>query len=232
MFDVTEQAWFTSTKTYSQLSGTERSEAMSHLDGTMQEILDQSIESRDVHVVRYDGSELKEKDTKVVAQSTQKPNQLQLLSVRDDIRIGDELSFDEFHYLVVTPATQTPLYDRSYGLRQTHSLKVFKETKVDTGKRDPMGRPVYSTVKSEVSIRFAFETTAREGVDTSTWSSINLPQGKVYFYVQKNPETDKWKELDPLTIFGKQFKIVNIDHTNTLDDGAYGVLRIEADRAS
>lgn len=231
MYDVTEQAWFSSTNTYGQLSGSEKEETASHLTGTMQEILEQSIEARDVHVVRYDGSELKESDTKVVAQSTNQPNELQFLSVRGDIRIGDELTFDGLHYLVVTPETRTPLYDRSYGLRQTHSLKIFKETKVATGQRDPMGKPVYRIDKTEMLIRFAFDNKSRGGVDTSTWSSMNLPQGKVYFYVQLNPETSAWKETDVIDVFGKPFKIVNIDQTNTLENGAFGVLKVEADRA-
>lgn len=231
MYDVIEQSWFTNDNTYGQLSGFESSEVHSHLNGLMREVVEQSAESKNVHVVRYDGSELKETDTKVVAQSTKQPNELQFLSVRGDIRIGDELTFDGLHYLIVTPETQTPLYDRSYGLRQTHSLKIFKETKVATGQRDPMGKPVYRIDKTEMLIRFAFDNKSRDGVDTSTWSSMNLPQEKVYFYVQLNPETSAWKETDVINVFGKPFKIVNIDQTNTLENGAFGVLKVEADRA-
>lgn len=231
MYDVNEQAWFTSQRTHGQLSGLEQEEVASHLLGTMSEVIEQSIESRDVNVSRYDGSELKQKGTRIVAQSTDTPKKLRFLSVRGDIRLGDELLFDGFRYLVVTPETQTPLYDRTYGLWQTHSLFITITERIDTGRKDPMGRPVYENVTTQKEIRIAFEPRAKEGVDTSEGDLVNTPQEKVYFYVQLNPDTKKWKQLDPLTLLGKQFKIVNIDYTNTIDNGAYGVLYVEANRS-
>ncbi|TCI26774.1 hypothetical protein EVJ32_05195 [Exiguobacterium sp. SH5S4] len=230
MYDVNEQAWFTSPQTHRQLSGLERDEATNHLQGTMAEVIEQSIESRDTTITRYNGTTKEQIDLKVVAQSTNKTNQLKFLCVRGDLRVGDELSFDGLHYLIVTPETQTPMYDRTYGLRQTQSLNIAKETKVATGQKDPMGRPVYQTITTQVAIRFAFEPLSRDGEDTESGASINQPGGKAYFYVQLSPETKAWKELDAISILGKQFKIVNIDHTNTLDNGSYGVLRVEAAR--
>lgn len=230
MYDVNERAWFTSPKTYRQLSGLEKDEAISHLQGTMVDVIEQSIESRNVKITRYNDTTKEEIDLKVVAQSTSKTNQLQFLCVRGDLRVGDELSFDGFHYLIVTPETQTPMYDRTYGLRQTQSLIIKKETKVATGQKDPTGKPIYKIVTTDLAIRFAFEPLSRDGEDTNSGSSINQPGGKVYFYVQLNPDTKVWKELDVISVLGKQFKIVNIDHTETLENGSYGVIRIEADR--
>jgi len=198
----------------------------------MADVIGQSIESRDVRITRYNGTAKEEIDLKVVAQSTKKTNQLQFLCVRGDLRVGDELSFDGLHYLIVTPETQTPMYDRTYGLRQTNSLTISKETKVATGQKDPMGRPIYTTIKTDLAIRFAFEPLSKDGGDTESGASINQPNGKVYFYVQLNPETRLWKELDTISVIGKNYKIVNIDHTSTLDNGSYGVIRVEAARVT
>lgn len=193
-------------------------------DSSFQELLEVAPESYDIKI--------NEVPTKAIIQSIKgKRDDIKRISTMiGEIQLGDVVNYKKLTWLVTTFTDDNKMH--SYGNMELCKSDVAfqgEPLKIKTG-NDPSGRPIYEVIQGQ---EYSYPSVVSNTLKSKDLNDgVNLPTGMVSARIRYVDN----KEIAPnklCKIFEQQYKIVDVDITNTYlaEDGErMGVINILANK--
>lgn len=138
------------------------------------------------------------------------------LKPNNTINIGEVLKIDDFYWIITDFRSDNPLFPKAKIFMCNYELSVpTGTTKIDTGQKDSLGRPVYKT-ENTYSYPHCFVRSylANGGLN----QAINLPSDTMYITLKYDDVSKNIKEDDIFTLYERTYKVVSIDFSNVIHD--------------
>ncbi|PAD57318.1 hypothetical protein [Bacillus licheniformis] len=201
------------------LSGYENEEFTSNKYQIFIEILANSPETYDV--------ELNGKPVQVIIQTTQNSEVKKILTVIGLLNRGDIIKYDDNLWIVDSRPTDNKMNDSATMRLSNSSIKITTNDKwIDSDKISEItGKPIKIKVPGEViEIPCVFErSTSINGTDLA----VNLPNGQANITIP-NIKNDKIKIGLPLSFFGEDYLVKDIDYSKVYGD--HGTIKLIAEK--
>lgn len=138
------------------------------------------------------------------------------LKPNNTINIGEIVKIDNTFWIVTDFRSDNPLFPKAKINMCNYELSVpTGVTKIDTGQKDSLGRPVYKT-ENTYSYPHCFVRSylANGGLN----QAINLPSDTMYITLKYDDVSKNIKEDDIFTLYERTYKVVSIDFSNVIHD--------------